>query len=204
MGKDGKGGARRRQSNPCKIWKQNVSNDRRGTETINERELRKIRGLRWKDHDARINQTIEESYHCLHHRQDDGRRQEEGSEEVRQGRNNKLLRKRRTEDMFMSHMKQDDDKGNSVFRTMMQLNDETAQEALSKMKQAFAENGKKFLMQKLSFEAVERWKYENKSTTQQAVKAQQEKAMQEAERREQEVRRFKEDQKQIMIEKATT
>ena len=37
--------ARRRQSNPCKIWKQNASNDRRGTETINERELRKIRGL---------------------------------------------------------------------------------------------------------------------------------------------------------------
>ena len=105
------------------------------------------------------------------------------------------------QDMFMSLLKQDDDKGNSVFRTMMQLNDEMAQDALSKMKQAFAENGKKFGMQKLSFEAVERWIYENRSTTQQAVKAQQEKAMQEAERREQEVRRFKEDQKHITIEK---
>ena len=57
------------------------------------RELRKICGLRWKDHDATINQTIEESYHCPHHRQDDGRRKEEGSEEAKQGRNNKLLRK---------------------------------------------------------------------------------------------------------------
>ena len=28
------------------------------------RELRKVRGLRWEDHDAEINQTIEESYHC--------------------------------------------------------------------------------------------------------------------------------------------
>ena len=48
------------------------------------------------------------------------------------------------QDMFMSLVKQDDDKGNSVFRTMMQLDDEMAQEALSKMKQAFAENGKTF------------------------------------------------------------
>ena len=70
-------------------------------------------------------------------------------------------------------MKQDDDKGNSVFRTM-QLDDEMAQEALNKMKQASAENGKKFGMQKLSFEAVERWIHENRSTTQQAVRAQQE------------------------------
>ena len=105
------------------------------------------------------------------------------------------------QDMFMSLMKQDDDKGNSVFRTIVQLDDEMAQEALGKMKQPFAENGKKFGMQKLSFEAVERWIYENRSTTQQAVRAQQEKAIQEAEQREQEVRRFKEEQKQIMIEK---
>ena len=56
-------------------------------------------------------------------------------------------------------------------------------------------------MQKLSFEAVERWIHENRSTAQQAVRALQEKAIQEAERREQEVRRFKEEQKQIMIEK---
>ena len=69
-------------------------------------------------------------------------------------------------------MKQDDDKGNSMFQTMTQLDDEMAQEALSKMKQAFAENGKKFGMQKLSFEAVERWIHENRSTTQQAVRAQ--------------------------------
>ena len=57
--------------------------------------------------------------------------------------------------MFMDLLKEDDDKGNSVFRTLMQLDDEMAQEALSKMKQAFAENGKKFGVQKLSFEAVE-------------------------------------------------
>ena len=37
--------------------------------------------------------TIEESYHCPHHRQDDGRRKEEGSAEAKQGRNNKLFRK---------------------------------------------------------------------------------------------------------------
>ena len=75
-----------------------------------------------------------------------------------------------------------------------------AQEALSKMKQAFAENGKKFGVQKLSFEAVELWIRENRNIAQQAVRAQ-EKAIQEAERREHEVRRFKEEQKQIMIEK---
>ena len=105
------------------------------------------------------------------------------------------------QDMFMNLMKQDDDKGNSMFRTMIQFDDEMVQEALSNMKQAFAENGKKFGMQKLSFEAVEWLIYENRSTAQRAVRAQQEKAIQEAERREQEVRRFKEEQKQIMIEK---
>ena len=69
------------------------------------------------------------------------------------------------------------------------------------MRQAFDENSKKFGMEKLSFEAVERLIYENRNSAQQAIKAQQEKAMQKAERREEEVRRFKEDQKQIMIEK---
>ena len=105
------------------------------------------------------------------------------------------------QDTFLNFMKEDDDKGNSVFRTMMQLDDEMAQEALSKMKHAFAENGKKFGIQKLSFEAVEQWIYENRSTAQQAVRAQQEKGIQEAEQREQEVRPFKVEQKQIMIKK---
>ena len=44
-----------------------------------------------KDHDVRMNQTIEESYHCPHHRQDDGRRKEEGSEEAKLRRNYKLF-----------------------------------------------------------------------------------------------------------------
>ena len=57
------------------------------------------------------------------------------------------------QDMFMDVMKEDDDTGNNMFRTPMQMDDEMAQEALSKMKQAFAENGKKFGVQKLSFEA---------------------------------------------------
>ena len=56
------------------------------------------------------------------------------------------------QDMFMELMKEDDDKGNNMFRTLMQMDDEMAQEAMSKMKQGFAENGKKFGVQKLSFE----------------------------------------------------
>ena len=59
-------------------------------------------------------------------------------------------------------MKQDDDKGNSVFRTMTQLDDELIQEAMNNMTQAFDENSKKFGMEKLSFEAVEQWIYENR------------------------------------------
>ena len=100
------------------------------------------------------------------------------------------------QDMFMSLMKQDDDEGNSMFRTMTQLDDELIQEAMNNMRQAFDENSQKFGMEKLSFEAVERLIYENRNSAQQAIKAQQEKAMQKAERREEEVR-----QKQIMIEK---
>ena len=42
---------------------------------------------------------------------------------------------------------------------------------------------------------------ENRNSAKQSIKAQQEKAMQKAERREEEVRGFKEEQKQIMIEK---
>ena len=56
-------------------------------------------------------------------------------------------------------------------------------------------------MQKLSFEAVEQWILEHRSTAQQVVRAQQEKAIQEAEQREREVRLFKVEQKQIMIKK---
>ena len=83
---------------------------------------------------------------------------------------------------------------------MTQLDDDMIQEAMNKMRQAFDENSKKFGMEKLSFEAVERLVYENRNSAQQAIKAQQEKAMQKAEQREEEVRRFKEDQKQIMAE----
>ena len=59
-------------------------------------------------------------------------------------------------DMFMNLVKQDDDEGNSMFQTMTQLDDEMIQEAMNKMRQAFDENSKKFGMEKLSFEAVER------------------------------------------------
>ena len=105
------------------------------------------------------------------------------------------------QDMFISLMKQDDEEGNSIFKAMTQLDDEMIKEAMSKMRQSFEENSKKFGMEKLSFETVERLMYENRNSAKQSIKAQQEKAMQKAERREEEVRRFKEEQKQIMIEK---
>ena len=98
-------------------------------------------------------------------------------------------------------MKQDDDEGNSMFQAITQSDDEMIQEAMNKMRQAFDEKSKKFGMEKLSFEAVERLIYENRNSAKQSIKAQQEKAMQKAERREEEVRRFKEEQKQIMIER---
>ena len=75
--------ARRQQCNPCKIRKQNASNNRTRTETTDRRKLGKVRGSRWEDHDARDDQKIEESYHCPHRGQDDGRRKE-GSEETEQ------------------------------------------------------------------------------------------------------------------------
>ena len=105
------------------------------------------------------------------------------------------------QDMFMNLLKQDYDEGNSTFQTMTQLDDEMMQEAMNNMRQAFDENSKKFGMEKLSFEAVERLIYENRNSARQSIKAQQEKAMQKAERREEEVRRFKGEQKQIMIAK---
>ena len=105
------------------------------------------------------------------------------------------------QDTFINLMKQDDDEGNSIFQAMTQFDDEMIQGAMNKMRQAFDENSKKFGMEKLSFEAVERLIYENRNSEKQSIKAQQEKAMQKAERREEEVRRFKEEQKQIMIEK---
>ena len=68
------------------------------------------------------------------------------------------------QDMFMNLVKQDDDEGNSIFQTMTQLDDEMIQEAMHKMRQAFDENSKKFGMEKLSFEAVERLIYENRNS----------------------------------------
>ena len=51
--------------------------------------------------------------------------------------------------MFMELKKEDDDKSNNMFRTLMKMDDEMAQEAMSKMKQAFAEYGKKFEVHKI-------------------------------------------------------
>ena len=196
-GKMEEGRARRRQSSPCKIWKPNASNDRKGAAAANGRELRKIRGLRWKDHNTRINQTIEGSYHCPHRRQNDGRRKKkQNKEETTSSSESDAL-----QDTFINIMKQDDDEGNSIFQAMTQLDDEMIQEAMNKMRQAFDENREKFGMEKLSFEAVERLIHVNRNSAKQSIKAQQEKAMQTAERREEEVIRFKEEQKPIMIEK---
>ena len=72
---------------------------------------------------------------------------------------------------------------------------------MNKMRQSFEENSKNFGMEKLSFETVERLTNENRNSAKQSVKEQQEKAMQKAERRKKEVRLFKEEQKQINIEK---
>ena len=101
----------------------------------------------------------------------------------------------------ISLMKQDDEEGNSIFKAMTQLDDEMIKEAMNKMRQSFEENSKKFGTEKLPFETVERLIYEDRNSAKQSIKEQQEKAMQKAERREEEVRRFKEEQKQIMIEK---
>ena len=106
--------------------------------------------------------------------------------------------------MFMDLMKKDDDKGNNMLRALIQMDDEMAQEAVNHMKRAFAENSKKFGVQKISFEAVEQWIRESRNAAkaqQEKANKEQEKAMQEAERREDEVKKFKEEQKQIMIEK---
>ena len=60
------------------------------------------------------------------------------------------------QDMFISLMKQDDEEGNSIFKAMTQLDDEMIKEAMNKMRHSFEENSKKFGMEKLSFEIVER------------------------------------------------
>ena len=82
-------------------------------------------------------------------------------------------------------MKQDDDKGNNMLRALIQMDDEMTQEAVNHMKRAFAENSKKFGVQKISFEAVEQWIRESRNAAkaqQEKANKEQEKAMQEAER----------------------
>ena len=90
----------------------------------------------------------------------------------------------------------------------MQLDEEAAQKTMDKMKQAIAVEAESCGIRNLSFEAAERWIRENRQATKQAAKAQQdrasqeqEKTMQEAKRREHEVNKFKDEQRQIMIEK---
>ena len=68
------------------------------------------------------------------------------------------------QDMFISLMKQDDEEGNSIFKAITQLDDEMLKEAMNKMRQSFEENSKKFGMEKLSFETVERLIYENRNS----------------------------------------
>ena len=72
------------------------------------------------------------------------------------------------QDMFISLMKQDDEEGNSMFKTMTQLDDEMIKEAMNNMRQSFEDNSKKFGMEKLSFETVERLIYENRNSAKQS------------------------------------
>ena len=90
----------------------------------------------------------------------------------------------------------------------MQVDEGAAQETIDKMKQAIAAEAESFGIRDLSFEVVERWIQENRQAIEQAAKAQQDKenqeqerAIQEARRREHEVEKFKEEHRQIMMEK---
>ena len=87
------------------------------------------------------------------------------------------------------------------------MDEGVAQETIDKMKQAIAAEAESLGIHDLSFEVVERWIQENRQATKQAAKAQQdrenqeqERAIQEARRREHEVEKFKETQRQIMME----
>ena len=112
------------------------------------------------------------------------------------------------QDMFIEMIQKDNGQGNNFFRTLMQMDEEAIQEIMDRMKQLVAVKGETFGLHNLSFEAVERWVQEDRQTTRQAAKAQQdgasqekEKTTQESERREHEVKRFKEEQRQFMMEK---
>ena len=113
-------------------------------------------------------------------------------------------------DMFIELIRKgkDSQQGNNFFQTLMQVDEGVAQETIDKMKQAIAAEAESFGIRDLSFEVVERWIQENRQATKQAAKAQQdrenqeqERAIQEARRREHEVEKFKEEQRQIMMEK---
>ena len=111
-------------------------------------------------------------------------------------------------DMFLELIQKDTRRGNNFFQTLMQLDEEAAQETMEKMKQAIAVEAESFGILNFSFEAVKRWMRENRQATRQAAKApqdrasqEQEKTIQEAKRREHEVKKFKEEQRQSMMEK---
>ena len=110
--------------------------------------------------------------------------------------------------MFLELIRKDSRQGKNFFQTLMQLDEGVAQETIDKMRQAIAAKAESFGIRDLSFEAVERWKQENKQATKQAAKAQQDRASQEqertiqdAKRREHEVEKFNEEQRQFMMEK---
>ena len=113
-------------------------------------------------------------------------------------------------DMFIELLRKgkDSQQGNSFFQTLMQVDEGVAQETKDKMQQAIAAEAESFGIRDLSFEVVERWIQENRQATKQAAKAQQdrenleqERTIQEARRREHGVEKFKEEQRQIMMEK---
>ena len=81
-------------------------------------------------------------------------------------------------DMFLELIQKDNRQGNNFFQTLMQLDEEAAQETMDKMKQAIAVEAESFGIRNLSFEAVEGWIRENRQATRQAAKAQQDRASQ--------------------------
>ena len=74
-------------------------------------------------------------------------------------------------DMFLESIQKDNRQGKNFFQTLMELDEEEAQETMDKMKQAIAVEAESSGIRNLSFEAVERWIRENRQATRQAARA---------------------------------
>ena len=146
---------------------------------LGERKHKEIRNLQWKVLTSEAIKPVKNHANFRAVEKLPGGGKKKGQNRQSQAHQDKSETRSAESDMFFEMIQKGGHKGDDVFQTLMQMDEGTVQEIMSRMKRAVAVEGGAFGIHSSSFEAVERWVREGRQTTRKAARARQEEATQE-------------------------